>query len=125
MNGLETNSPWQDLLSCARPPAAQGARAADATSEWRPIPKRPGGDQYQEIAGKLRDIARQCRFPIARRELLHLAGNYERRGDHIVSGAVFSTVWGLDRSRRAGRGYWRVLLARRRLTGCRRASAAR
>jgi hypothetical protein len=36
-----------------------------------------------------------------------------------------STVGGLDRSRRARRGYWRVLLARRRLTGCRRASAAR
>ena len=36
-----------------------------------------------------------------------------------------STVGGLDRSRRARRGYWRVLLARRRLTGCRRALAAR
>jgi hypothetical protein len=48
MNGLETNSPWQDLLSCARPPAAQGARAADATkrmaadsqtSRWRSVPR--------------------------------------------------------------------------------------
>jgi hypothetical protein len=42
-----------------------------------------------------------------------------------VSGALSAPFGGLDRSRRARRGYWGVLLARRRLTGCRRASAAR
>src|SRR5205814_2281857 len=44
---------------------------------------------------------------------------------HYRKRCAVSTVGGLDRSRRARRGYWRVLLARRRLTGCRRASAAR
>jgi hypothetical protein len=43
----------------------------------------PDGEHYREIAGKLREVARQCRFPGARRELLHLAVNYERRGDYI------------------------------------------
>jgi hypothetical protein len=48
-------------------------------------PQYPDGEHYREIAGKLREIARQCRFPGARRELLHLAANYERRGNYIDS----------------------------------------
>jgi hypothetical protein len=43
------------------------------------------GEHYREIAGTLREVARQCRFPGARRELLHMAANYERRGNHIDS----------------------------------------
>ena len=31
----------------------------------------------------LRKLARQCRFPGARRELLQLAANYDRRADHF------------------------------------------
>jgi hypothetical protein len=38
---------------------------------------------YREIAGKLRDIARQCRFPGARQEILDLASRYERRADNL------------------------------------------
>jgi hypothetical protein len=45
----------------------------------------PGGEHYREIAAKLRGVARYCRFPGARRELLHLASSYERRGDYIDS----------------------------------------
>ena len=45
----------------------------------------PDGEHYREIAGKLRDVARQCRFPYARCDLLHLAANYERRGNYIDS----------------------------------------
>ena len=48
-------------------------------------PQYPGGEHYWEIAGKLRQVARQCRFAGARRELLHLAANYERRGNYIDS----------------------------------------
>jgi hypothetical protein len=44
-------------------------------------PQYPDGEHYREIAGKLREVARQCRFPGARRELLDLAVNYERRDD--------------------------------------------
>jgi hypothetical protein len=38
---------------------------------------------YRELARKLRDIARQCRFPGARQEILDLASRYERRADHL------------------------------------------
>jgi hypothetical protein len=50
-----------------------------------PAPQYPDGEHYQEIAGKLREVARQCRFPGARGELLRLAANYERRGNYIDS----------------------------------------
>src|ERR1700745_3863092 len=53
----------------------------------------PDGEHYREIAGKLRDVARQCRFPYARRELLHLAANYERRGNYIDSQPDHGFVW--------------------------------
>jgi hypothetical protein len=42
-----------------------------------------GADHYRELAGGLRQLARQCHFAGARKELLRLAANYERRGDHI------------------------------------------
>ncbi len=38
---------------------------------------------YREIGSKLRDIARQCRFPGARQEILDLASRYERRADNL------------------------------------------
>jgi hypothetical protein len=38
---------------------------------------------YRELARKLRDIARECRFPGARQEILDLASRYERRADHL------------------------------------------
>jgi hypothetical protein len=38
---------------------------------------------YRELAGKLREIARQCRFPGARQEILDLASRYEGRANHL------------------------------------------
>jgi len=38
---------------------------------------------YRELASKLREIARHCRFPGARREILDLAFRYEGRADHF------------------------------------------
>jgi hypothetical protein len=38
---------------------------------------------YREMAGKLRELAREFRFPGARRELLDLASRYERRADNL------------------------------------------
>jgi hypothetical protein len=38
-----------------------------------------GGNPYREVAGKLREVARECQFPRARRELLDLAERFERR----------------------------------------------
>ena len=42
-----------------------------------------GGQHYREIASKLREIARECRFPGARREILDLATRLERRADDL------------------------------------------
>ena len=41
------------------------------------------GAHYREMAHGLRKLARQCRFPGARRELLQLAASYDRRADHF------------------------------------------
>jgi hypothetical protein len=52
----------------------------------------PGnGAHYREIAHKLRDLARQCHFPGARRELLDLAASFNRRADHFATRAETST----------------------------------
>ena len=59
--------------------------AAPPESALAAGPQYPDGEHYRQIAGKLREVARQCRFPVARRELLHLAANYERRGNYIDS----------------------------------------
>src|SRR5437764_13057171 len=40
-------------------------------------------DNLREIASKLREIARECRFPGARREILDLASRLERRADDL------------------------------------------
>ena len=42
-----------------------------------------GGQNYRKIASKLREIARECRFPGARREILDLASRLERRADDL------------------------------------------
>jgi hypothetical protein len=39
------------------------------------------GAHYREMADQLRQLARQCRFAGARRELLQLAASYTRRAD--------------------------------------------
>jgi hypothetical protein len=46
-----------------------------------PVP--PGGAHYREMAHGLRALARECRFPGARKELLQLAASYDRRADHF------------------------------------------
>jgi hypothetical protein len=43
----------------------------------------PDGEHYREMARGLRELARQCRFAGARRELLHLAASYDRRANHF------------------------------------------
>ena len=49
----------------------------------RHLAKLLNGPHYRELASKLREIARQCRFPGARKEILDLALRYERRADHF------------------------------------------
>jgi len=43
----------------------------------------PGGAHFREIAHGLRILARRCRYPGARTELLQLAVSFERRADHL------------------------------------------
>jgi hypothetical protein len=48
-----------------------------------PMASPPTGDDYRELEVKIREVARQTRLPVARRELGRLAANYERRGNHL------------------------------------------
>jgi hypothetical protein len=43
----------------------------------------PNSQHYRDLANKLRDVARQCRFPGARQEILELASRYEGRAGHL------------------------------------------
>jgi hypothetical protein len=44
---------------------------------------RLDSQHYRELAIKLRELARQCRFPGARHEILVLASQYEGRANHL------------------------------------------
>jgi hypothetical protein len=52
-------------------------------TEYPDVTSRSNGEHYREVARKLCGVARECRFPIVRKELLDLAARYERRGDHF------------------------------------------
>ena len=54
------------------------------------------GEHYREMARKLRELAREFRFPGARQELLDLALRYERRADSLDARSAV----GLDRDHR-------------------------
>jgi hypothetical protein len=41
------------------------------------------GAHFREIAHGLRTLARRCRYPGARKELLELAASFDRRADHF------------------------------------------
>lgn len=45
----------------------------------------PDGANVREMARRLRNLARDCRLPGARREMLDLAGRFERRADYFDS----------------------------------------
>jgi hypothetical protein len=47
----------------------------------------PDGAHYREMANGLRELARRCRFPGARKELLQLAARYDRRAEHFEARA--------------------------------------
>ena len=51
--------------------------------ELHASPFQPDSEHYREMASKLRELARQFRFPGARQELLTLALRYERRADQL------------------------------------------
>jgi hypothetical protein len=51
-------------------------------------PSHTDSEDYREMARKLRELARQFRFPGARQELLALALRYERRADELDTGTA-------------------------------------
>src|SRR5690349_9881541 len=51
----------------------------------------PGGAHFRHLAYGLRALARDCRFPGARRELLNLAASFERRANYLVARAARSS----------------------------------
>lgn len=59
------------------------AKGKNTMEEPQGTGKTSDGMHYREIASKLREIARECRFPGARREVLDLASRLERRADDL------------------------------------------
>ena len=51
-------------------------------------PSHSDSEHYREMASKLRELAREFRFPGARQELLKLALRYERRADQLGARSV-------------------------------------
>jgi hypothetical protein len=49
-------------------------------------------EHYREMARKLRELAREFRFPGARKELLGLALRYERRADNLDARSAVDLV---------------------------------
>ncbi len=50
---------------------------------WRDDAPPPGGANLREMAQGLRSLARDCRFPGARQEVLDLATKLDRRADYV------------------------------------------
>ena len=50
---------------------------------WRDDAPPSGGANLREMAQGLRSLARDCRFPGARREVLDLAVKLDRRADYL------------------------------------------
>jgi hypothetical protein len=47
----------------------------------------PPGDDYRQLARRLRELARETHRPYARQELVRLSAIYERRAEHLENGA--------------------------------------
>jgi hypothetical protein len=53
------------------------------TTARRNRPPPPGGAHFRELAHGLRSLARRCRYPGARTEMLELAASFDRRAGHL------------------------------------------
>ena len=49
---------------------------------------RNAGPHYREVAHWLRGVAARCHLPNPQRELLTLAGRYERRAERYTNGGL-------------------------------------
>jgi hypothetical protein len=61
---------------------------------------------YHQAAAKLREVARRCRLPGARREILDLASRYDARADHFhVRNTIAPANSPLEQTARAERTF--------------------
>jgi transposase-like protein len=72
-------SPPEDLPSASQKQPVETLPTAARRNSSPP----PDGAHFREIAHGLRILARCCRYPGARTELLQLAAGFERRADHL------------------------------------------
>jgi hypothetical protein len=77
-------------------PVLGAARRSSSLEEPQANAAPSDSEHYREMAKKLRELARQFRFPGARQELLDLALRYERRADSLDA----RSAAGLDRDHR-------------------------
>jgi hypothetical protein len=70
-------------LKMLRPaPLKQPVETSPTTARRsRPLPL--DGAHFRELAQGLRTLARRCRYPAARKEMLELAASFDRRADHF------------------------------------------
>jgi hypothetical protein len=64
-------------------PASMKQPVDPAPTTARPNNPPLDGAHFREIAHGLRSVARRCRYPGARKELLELAASFDRRADHF------------------------------------------
>jgi hypothetical protein len=70
-------------LKMLRPASLKQPVETSPTIARRNSPLPPDGAHFREIAHGLRTLARRCRYPGARKELLELAASFDRRADHF------------------------------------------
>jgi hypothetical protein len=51
------------------------------------MPDYPPGEDYRQLARRLRELARETHRPYARQELVRLSAIYERRAEHLETAA--------------------------------------
>lgn len=59
--------------------------ASKSRDDAPPADGRADGANVREMARRLRNLARDCRLPGTRREMLDLAARFERRADYFDS----------------------------------------
>jgi hypothetical protein len=71
------------LVKMLRPASLKQPIETSPTTARRNSRPPPDGAHFREIAHGLRALARRCRYPGARKELLKLAASFDRRADHF------------------------------------------
>jgi hypothetical protein len=63
--------------------SASMKRPVETSPKMGNSPLPPNGAHFREMARELRLLARRCRYPGARKEMLELAASFDRRAGHL------------------------------------------